>query len=314
MPRKFDKIRKIDSHAHLIDKRLQKKATTKPFLEDTFTRQHGKDIVQSSKQRRIVKSLVFPLPSTALSTKRANRMILEASRNNKHLVPIAFLRENASSKEIFRYCRKGFKGFKVYSDIPEKLASSFEKAKQPIILHPPFYPSSGEFHRLINRVGRRFPIILAHFGRVRTIQEAIELVKLIKPFPNICVDTSGFVGKLGAAEYIIKALGPNRVLFGTDRPFGELKGTSLVLTKEVSSEIPQELVGQSRFLTDAPHTWNNPFLISLFKKLNLGKESIEQRSNRVLYKTLSKLLSQGEITNADVKKIFFLNARRIFKI
>ena len=80
MRKYFDRLRKIDSHVHLMDKSLQKKSTIKPFLEDTFIRYHSGDVVESSKARRIVKSLVFSLLSAALSTKRANRMVLSVIR------------------------------------------------------------------------------------------------------------------------------------------------------------------------------------------------------------------------------------------
>lgn len=311
---RLDRLRKIDSHVHIIDRRLQKKPTTKPFLEESFDKHLLGDIISSSKKSRILKSIVFPLPSENYSSRLLNREVLEASKANPHIVPIAFIPKKASGKEVRLYKKQGFKGFKIYSDILEELAHALTEARLPVILHPPLSPSSPEFKSLIARIADKFPVVLAHFGRGYTQQEAIDLIRLITPHSNIYVDTSAYVGQKRSVEYVIRSLGPNRVLFGSDRPFSYLAGTNLRLSKKYGAIVPPHLVGQNKFLTNKDYRWNTPELKAIFNALHLPKQEIGQKSEAVLQEVLSKLLRQGIITQKDVNKIFFSNARRVFNI
>jgi predicted TIM-barrel fold metal-dependent hydrolase len=254
------------------------------------------------------------LPSLNYSSRLLNRAVLEASKANKHIIPVAFIPKTASKSEVFRYKRQGFKGFKVHSDISQAQADAFATAQLPIILHPPLSPSSSQFKALIIRIAGRFPLVLAHFGRGHTRNESMDLIKLIAPHQNIFVDTSAYVGRKQTVEQVIRNLGPDRVLFGTDRPFNSLAGTNLILSEKYGTKIPAHLVGQKRFLTDNDYRWNTPELKAIFRELKIPKPKIGERTDQMLEEALNRLLRQGVISPKDLRKIFFSTARRLFRV
>jgi predicted TIM-barrel fold metal-dependent hydrolase len=157
----------------------------------------------------------------------------------------------------------GFKGIKIHTepDLPlNALLASYPiyaKAAElgvPVLIHG-FHEEEGlsaDLHtelgggaahfpvRLIGELGKRYPdttFIFAHAGMMwdKAFQAA-------QPYPNVCLDMSGFDPERGIVEKAVAMLGAERVLFGSDAP-GRIYAAQLakVLYADIS-EADKELV------------------------------------------------------------------------
>ena len=159
----------------------------------------------------------------------------------------------------------GFKGIKLHNepDLPLKglLASHpiYRKAAElgvPVLIHGCHEEEglSADLHselageashypvRLIAELGRRYPdtrFIIAHAGMmwVKAFQAA-------KPYPNVCMDMSGFDPERGIVEKAVEVLGAERVLFGSDAP-GRIYAAQLakVLCADISEDDKELALG-----------------------------------------------------------------------
>lgn len=78
----------------------------------------------------------------------------------------------------------------------------------------------------LQRLCRRFPncrLVLAHIARSFNYRHALEGLAAIKDLPNAVVDTS-LVTESEGMRAALQILGPDRLLFGSDFPFSELRG------------------------------------------------------------------------------------------
>ena len=70
--------------------------------------------------------------------------------------------------------------------------------------------------RLMAELGRRYPattFIFAHVGMMW-----VKALQAVRPYPNLYVDVSGFDPERGIVESAVRALGAERVLYGSDAP------------------------------------------------------------------------------------------------
>ncbi|MDD3160207.1 MAG: amidohydrolase family protein [Candidatus ainarchaeum sp.] len=311
--KQLKKMPKIDSHNHLFDSRLRSKSIKNPFLDLSFDTYTAKDLKKDLKEYSVKKAVVFPLPSESYECKKSNLLILESARRDNTLLPVAYLPKNCSLKDMFRYAHQGFVGFKIYSGISKSLAHDLAQVNLPIIVHPPFPPSSPNFSEMINQFKNTPQIILAHMGRAYTLTELKSLLKVIKNKPNIFVDTSAFTAKSIIIERIITSIGPSRVLFGSDFPFGNLEGFQMKVPKSILPKEHQHLAGIRILVSEKKYKWNIPELINLSKKLKLPKIVAHKKSSGQLFKVLIKLLKKGIINENDINNIFYNNASQLFE-
>ncbi|MDB6028672.1 MAG: kat [Verrucomicrobiales bacterium] len=78
----------------------------------------------------------------------------------------------------------------------------------------------------LQRLCRRYPncrLVLAHIARSFNYRHALEGLAAIKNLPNAFVDTS-LVTESEGMRAALQILGPERLLFGSDFPFSELRG------------------------------------------------------------------------------------------
>lgn len=78
----------------------------------------------------------------------------------------------------------------------------------------------------LQRLCRRYPkcqLILAHIARSFNYRHALEGLAAMKDFSNAFVDTA-LVTEAEGIRFAIETLGPERVLYGSDFPFSELRG------------------------------------------------------------------------------------------
>lgn len=127
-----------------------------------------------------------------------------------------------AAEEIRRCLDAGMRGIKLAlvqypTDLNgPKMAALCEIARErhvPIFIHPGLAPESSDLSALVRRFGA-VPFIVAHMA-VQCFHETLELAKECR---NVFIDTSSFIATRAKIQRACDAVGPERILFGTDLP------------------------------------------------------------------------------------------------
>ena len=179
-----------------------------------------------------------PATATPDDFRRANRAIQGwTEKHPDRFIPYCFVScvypEEAERELEECVEQRGFKGLKLYAacrfDDPRVAPVVARAARSgiPTLLHvvqrrvtetPGQFASDG---REVAHLARLLPtanLILAHIGGGGDWRYS---VKLVKPYPNVYVDLSGSVVDAGLVEFAHAAVGPHRLLFGTDTSLTE---------------------------------------------------------------------------------------------
>ena len=174
-------------------------------------------------QYHIKQAVVFPIPHALFDVKRSNAYILEAyQRYPTRLIPFCRIDE-----ELEQNLSKGFRGVKIhllYEELEIKTIRKelqiIEDAGVPLVLHALFKDKVKQVKSIL-RIAPNLKLILAHMGRghLYTGEQVVENAIGLKPYPNVYMDTST-VGDFKAVVNACEILGYDRVLYGSDYPFG----------------------------------------------------------------------------------------------
>jgi glutamate-1-semialdehyde 2,1-aminomutase len=143
----------------------------------------------------------------------------------------------------------------------------------------------------IRRYCRRYPnvrLILAHAARGFNPHHTIQGIESLRGLPNVWFDTSA-VTDAGAIEAIIRTLGHERVLYGSDFPVSHVRGRCVAL-------------GDSFLWISA----DNTDLAVPYADLNLSLVGLES------LRTLKVAALSMRLTDSQVQDIFHHNAARLF--
>lgn len=237
-----------DSIADAAVNKLKNMANIKPFS-------NGKNsgLISSMEKANIDKSVILPVATNPLKVKSMNDYSINNNGKDNLIYFGAMhpLFENCYD-ELKRIKEAGIKGIKihpVYQDVDIndiKFLKIFDSAAQLdliVVTHagedigfPGVIKCSPEMIRdAINKVGK-FKFVLAHMGGFRNWENVIENIY----DTDVFIDTSFSIGKITSlnekaenisllssdeAYKVIKTLGSERVLFGSDNPWGSQKRT-----------------------------------------------------------------------------------------
>jgi uncharacterized protein len=231
----------VDCHAHLYDD---------PGGE------RGERLLRAARRLRIRHLIVsrlwaanrVPATATPEDFRRCNRAVEGwVARYPEALTGYCFVSctypEEAQRELEECVTRRGFRGLKLYAacryDDPRVLPVVARAAAYgvPTLLHvvqrrdreiPGQYVSDG---REVAYLAERLPqarLLLAHVGGGGDWAFSI---KAVRPYPNVYVDLSGSVADAGLVEAAYDAVGPDRLLFGTDGSMcegvGRLRGAAI---------------------------------------------------------------------------------------
>lgn len=210
----------IDCHMHLgLKEFCLGTASDMPFdlcnsMEDT---------IALMDQHNIEQAVVLPIPHTLFDTKRSNAYIMEAYRQYPaRLIPFCRIDE-----DLEQNLSKGFCGVKLhllYEGLEIKTIKKelrmIEDAGVPLILHALFQNKVKQVEAIL-KIAPNLKLILAHMGRghLYTGEQVVANAVGLKSYPNVYMDTST-VGDLKAIINACEILGYDRVLYGSDYPFG----------------------------------------------------------------------------------------------
>lgn len=210
----------IDCHVHMgLEEFCLGTASDMPFdlcnsMEDT---------IALMDQHHIEQAVVLPIPHALFDAKRSNAYIMEAYRQYPaRLIPFCRIDE-----DLEQNLSKGFCGVKLhllYEGLEIKAIKKelrmIEDAGVPLILHALFQNKVKQVEAIL-KIAPNLKLILAHMGRghLYTGEQVVANAIGLKLYPNVYMDTST-VGDLKAIVNACEILGYDRVLYGSDYPFG----------------------------------------------------------------------------------------------
>jgi predicted TIM-barrel fold metal-dependent hydrolase len=204
----------IDSHTHWGPSiTLGTEVTT-----DELLRQAGESGVQ-----RIV---IFPFPSTAIQDERINDKVLALGKKNGKFIPYYYIPENLRPipKETnfyggkWHWVRGAQDCSSNYQVLDDSHLDPFIEASEAISL-PIVFEEELAFTEAFVKRTRDLKVIIPHLGMLGG--NPLDFLETFKQRENVFFDTA-----LAGAETImrfIKVIGKDRILFGSDVPFGTMK-------------------------------------------------------------------------------------------
>ena len=172
----------------------------------------------------VEKAIVLPIPHRLLDSKRANEYAYEAyQKYPNRLIPFCRIDDC-----LIQNLQHGFRGCKlhmVYEDIaPRDIKVQLQIIEDfcvPLIVHAKFADKVKQIEDIL-KLAPNLNIILAHMGRgnLYTGEQVVENALGLKKYPNVYVDTST-VGDFQSIVAVGEILGFDRMLFGSDYPFGK---------------------------------------------------------------------------------------------
>lgn len=207
----------------------------------------GTEVTTAELQRQLSASgisyvVVIPFPSTAIADNGVNVRILEESRRVRSFIPYHYIRED--------YQRPGF------DPIPQPYAggkwhwmrgwqdtaSNYEVLEDEALPHlidqlraidkPIIFEEDLDFTRRFVAMAEGVKLIIPHLGLLGG--NPYDFLTTFKENQSIYFDTA-----LGSRDQILRfveTIGPERVLFGSDVPFGSMRGE---VDKVLSLPVPR---------------------------------------------------------------------------
>ena len=170
------------------------------------------------------KAIVLPVPHRLIDTSISNSYVYEAyQKYPDRFAPFCRIDNNITENLELGFC--GAKLHLLYEDVKisaiKKQLQIIEDYCVPLILHAKFANKVRQVEDIL-KIAPNIIIILAHMGRghIYTSEQVIQNALGLRKFPNVYMDTST-VGDLKAIINVCEIIGFDRVLFGSDYPFGK---------------------------------------------------------------------------------------------
>ena len=240
------KMNIIDSHVHvgLADFCEDKTADIARVLCNTH-----EDTIALMDRYGIAKSVLLPIPHRDIDTKRTNAYVYEGF----YKFPNRFIPFCRIDDMLEQNLTSGFQGVKLhllYEDVKisqiKKQLHIIEDFGVPLIIHALFKDKIKQIEQILS-IAPNIKIILAHMGRgqLYTGEQTVENAIGLKKYPNVYFETST-VGDICSMINVCEILGYERIIYGSDYPFGEkfLK-KDYDYTKELKMLSDELTVGQA---------------------------------------------------------------------
>lgn len=212
----------IDSHVHLglNQFRITEEIKSTYNLENKF-----EDYWAKFSKADLSAACVLPIPGDDFDTEKSNEYLLNAKeRSHGKFIPICRVDDKLGYN-----LNNGFAGAKIHRVYEEYTNNEFNEYLEflqlydrPLIIHAKFKDKVGQILKIV-RIAPHLKIILAHMGRghLYTSEGVIENAIALRRFENVFFETS----TVGNSETIAKTcsiIGSQRIMFGSDYPFGKI--------------------------------------------------------------------------------------------
>ncbi len=236
----------IDSHIHLGLNSFCKQDSKR--LEYDL-QNNIDDLLSFMNCHNIDKSVVLPIPGNDYDSSKSNDYLCQASNKyHDRFYPFCKLDNNLSINLI---CNNfyGAKFHMVYEKFSNKVLEKYYKELEyygfPLMIHAKFADKISQIYNILS-IAPKLKIIVAHLGRghIYTDEMVEEILTEFRDNQNVYFETST-VGRISAIENACNIIGSNRIIFGSDYPFGKAwfkdgyvygDELSLILNAKISKE------------------------------------------------------------------------------
>lgn len=184
------------------------------------------ELLHQAELSGVERIVIFPFPSTAIEDERINDKVLELGKKNGKFIPYYYIPEDLRPIPV----EKNFCGGKWhwvrgiqdcssnYQVLDDPHLNSFIEASEAISL-PIVFEEELSFTEAFVKKTKDLKIIIPHLGMLGG--NPLDFLKAFKERENVFFDTA-----LAGPETImrfIETIGKERILFGSDIPFGTMK-------------------------------------------------------------------------------------------
>jgi predicted TIM-barrel fold metal-dependent hydrolase len=195
-------------------------------------------ILAEQKEAGVSHVIILPFPSTAIAGNDINVRLLREAGKISHFIPYAYIREDFSPIPEDYYGGKwhwmrGWQDMASNYDVlqdPElpALLEALRQAGKPII-----FEEELSFTEQFVKLAPDLKLIIPHLGMLGGSPP--DFLKRFQNHENIYFDTA--LGQPGTILEFVRTIGPRRVIFGSDIPFGSMKNE---LAKVLSLPVKDE--------------------------------------------------------------------------
>ena len=207
------------------------------------------ELLQQAKQSGVAKIVIFPFPSTAITDESINESLLLEAQRIEEFIPYYYIPEDLRPIPH----EKGFYGGKWhwvrgiqdcssnYEVLEDPGVNEFIEASESIDL-PIIFEEDLAFTEIFVKRTKSLKLIIPHMGMLGG--SPLDFLEAFEKYPNVYFDTS--LASSGVVKRFIDTIGPERILFGSDIPFGTMK-TELekILSLRVGNEEKELLLSKN---------------------------------------------------------------------
>jgi predicted TIM-barrel fold metal-dependent hydrolase len=185
-----------------------------------------KELLRQAEQSGVNQIIIFPFPSTALADERINERLLEETVKLKKFIPYYYIPETMKpipeGKKFYGGKWHWMRGIQDcssnYKTLEDPKLDEFIQASEKIDL-PIVFEEELAFTETFVKKTKNLKIIIPHLGMLGG--NPIDFLNVFKARENAYFDTA-----LASSEIVMKFIeniGYERILFGSDIPFGTMK-------------------------------------------------------------------------------------------
>jgi hypothetical protein len=184
------------------------------------------ELLRQAGESRVQRIVIFPFPSTAIEDERINDQVLELGKKDERFIPYYYIPEDFRPIPV----QKNFFGGKWhwvrgvqdcssnYQVLDDPRLDHFIEASEAIDL-PIVFEEELTFTEAFVRKTKNLKIIIPHLGMLGG--NPFDFLKTFKLRENVFFDTA-LAGNETILQFVEK-IGEERILFGSDIPFGGMK-------------------------------------------------------------------------------------------
>jgi predicted TIM-barrel fold metal-dependent hydrolase len=200
-----------------------------------------KELQRQQKESGVTHAVIMPFPSTAIENNEINVRVLEETKRTQNFIPYHYIRENYDSAGFnpiptayfggkwhwMRGIQDSASNYEILMDkaLPE-LVNKIGLTEKPVI-----FEEELEFTKKFVDLFPGSIFIIPHLGMLGG--HPLDFLRSFKKHDNIYFDTA--LASQNTILEFINTVGPERVLFGSDVPFGSMKSE---LSKVLALSIP----------------------------------------------------------------------------
>ena len=207
------------------------------------------ELLRQAEQSNVDRIVIFPFPSMALADEEINERLLNEANRIKKFIPYYYIPETMKPIQD----KKGFYGGKWhwmrgiqdsssnYQSLDDPKLREFIEASEKIDL-PIVFEEELAFTEAFVRKTKNLEVIIPHLGMLGG--NPLDFLNTFKSRENVYFDTA--LASSNTVLKFIETIGHERILFGSDIPFGSMKWElEKVLSLPIGDDIKEWILSKN---------------------------------------------------------------------